>query len=337
MADYIGETCAVCAKTFQQDDDIVVCPDCGTPYHRACWAKVGQCLHASEHEAGFVWQPVVHSRDYSDRSVICPNCGTRNSPDAKNCAHCGVPLSNIPPDSQNKPIYARERSPYENPEQRQQSPGNDSQDPRLLAYTAGRDGEIFRRELGPDDTIDGIKARDWSRYVGASSPFYLTQFFRMSLTKRRIAVCFSAFLLGPIYFFYRKMWAEGIRFALLLLALEIPSVLSLLASAGMAPFSGWNLTWLGDAVQVCYIASWAVRVLMGMFAIYWYKQSAASNIRKIYAKIPEGPDRTDALTVTGGTSLIAVLLYIVAYFALASVLAFVLGPYLQTVLNSILP
>ena len=36
---YTGETCPVCNKVFQEDDDIVVCPDCGTPHHRKCYLK----------------------------------------------------------------------------------------------------------------------------------------------------------------------------------------------------------------------------------------------------------------------------------------------------------
>ena len=31
MALYIGNTCPVCGEKFKDDDDVVVCPDCGTP------------------------------------------------------------------------------------------------------------------------------------------------------------------------------------------------------------------------------------------------------------------------------------------------------------------
>ena len=36
MADYINEKCISCGKEFTKDDDVVVCPECGTPYHRGC-------------------------------------------------------------------------------------------------------------------------------------------------------------------------------------------------------------------------------------------------------------------------------------------------------------
>ncbi len=38
MADYKGNTCPVCKQKFKEADDIVVCQDCGTPYH----ANVGK-------------------------------------------------------------------------------------------------------------------------------------------------------------------------------------------------------------------------------------------------------------------------------------------------------
>ena len=41
--DYIGEICPVCGKSFTADDDIVVCPDCGTPHHRECYKTENKC------------------------------------------------------------------------------------------------------------------------------------------------------------------------------------------------------------------------------------------------------------------------------------------------------
>ena len=52
---YIGEECPVCSKIFQENDDIVVCPDCGTPHHRSCWQKNNECFNHSKHEEGFAY------------------------------------------------------------------------------------------------------------------------------------------------------------------------------------------------------------------------------------------------------------------------------------------
>ena len=116
MTRYTGNHCPVCEQAFTDEDDIVVCPDCGTPYHRACWQKVGVCMHKSEHVAGFEWQPEVGpDADKAAHEATCPNCGTHNTPGAVRCAHCGCPLPKAPDpitakadDEKSVPIYARD-------------------------------------------------------------------------------------------------------------------------------------------------------------------------------------------------------------------------------------
>ena len=34
--DFTKYTCPVCGETFQNGDDVVVCPECGAPHHREC-------------------------------------------------------------------------------------------------------------------------------------------------------------------------------------------------------------------------------------------------------------------------------------------------------------
>ena len=60
--------------------------------------------------------------------------------------------------------------------------------------------------------------------------YYLMQFFRMSMTKRKVAVCLSAFLFGPAYLLYRKMWKEGLLTALLSIVLSVPSLIAIVAT-----------------------------------------------------------------------------------------------------------
>ena len=49
MKKNVGKTCPVCKKTFVESDDIVVCPECGTPHHRSCYASIGRCALSSKH------------------------------------------------------------------------------------------------------------------------------------------------------------------------------------------------------------------------------------------------------------------------------------------------
>lgn len=54
--DYKNEICNGCNQPIKEDDDIVVCPVCGTPQHRSCWIANGECVNSSLHADGFVWQ-----------------------------------------------------------------------------------------------------------------------------------------------------------------------------------------------------------------------------------------------------------------------------------------
>ena len=266
MTRYTGNHCPVCEQAFTDEDDIVVCPDCGTPYHRACWQKVGACMHKSEHAAGFEWQPEFGPEaEKAAHEATCPNCGTHNQPGAAQCSHCGCPLPKDDgprPDPKDEdtqvPIYARDPSTVHKPDNSRTTPG-----PRIDTYTADDNGGICRREIGPEDTIDGIKAKDWAAYVGRSPMYYLMQFFRMSMTKQKVTVCLSAFLFGPAYLLYRKMWKEGLLTALLSLVLSVPSLIAIVATFNPSLFGSMPLHWVPVAADVCAIADWIVRICWG--------------------------------------------------------------------------
>ena len=53
---YSKDNCPVCNQLFQADDDIVVCPVCGTPHHRECYKQNGACGNADKHSNGFIWE-----------------------------------------------------------------------------------------------------------------------------------------------------------------------------------------------------------------------------------------------------------------------------------------
>ena len=54
---YKNQPCPVCQQSFQPDDDIVVCPVCGTPHHRDCYKQNGECGNFEKHNEGFRWAP----------------------------------------------------------------------------------------------------------------------------------------------------------------------------------------------------------------------------------------------------------------------------------------
>ena len=62
MSNYLGSKCIMCGQEFKENDDIVVCPDCGTPYHRECFIKNGKCVNEKLHESGESWREETESK-----------------------------------------------------------------------------------------------------------------------------------------------------------------------------------------------------------------------------------------------------------------------------------
>ena len=84
MGKYTGCQCIICQKVFENDDDIVVCPDCGTPYHRSCYQSAGHCINQPLHAVGGSWQSIQDEHRRKLGGIECPHCGYVNLPDAVN-------------------------------------------------------------------------------------------------------------------------------------------------------------------------------------------------------------------------------------------------------------
>jgi len=53
-----NQICPVCNEKFNENDEIVVCPDCGTPHHRNCYNSLSECKNKSLHNTEFSYKPV---------------------------------------------------------------------------------------------------------------------------------------------------------------------------------------------------------------------------------------------------------------------------------------
>ena len=77
-------------------------PDCGAPYHRVCYEKLGQCIHRPAHAAGYEWK-----FPYEESQLrTCPSCGERTLRDEETCRCCGAVL---PPRGAGASFFLRQR------------------------------------------------------------------------------------------------------------------------------------------------------------------------------------------------------------------------------------
>ena len=156
--------------------------------------------------------------------------------------------------------------------------------------------------------------------------YYLMQFFRMSETKQKVTLSLSAFLFGPAYLFYRKMWKQGLLATLVMVVLSIPGFMSIIATFNPPFFGSLPLGWLPAAYTIGEIGIWAFKVILGMFAVSWYHDSSKAQIEEIYMACPEGDGRTELLVQRGGTNLLAALLYFGIMCLLQVAILYMAGP-----------
>lgn len=53
MRNLKNKSCPVCKNEFTENDDVVYCPECGTPHHRECWNLIGHCVNKGLHSANY--------------------------------------------------------------------------------------------------------------------------------------------------------------------------------------------------------------------------------------------------------------------------------------------
>ena len=198
MPKYYGCPCEGCGEPLTLKDDIVVCPDCGAPYHRTCYEKLGRCIHSPAHAAGYEWH-----FPYQDAELrTCPSCGERTLRSEETCRCCGAAL---PPETE-----ADEQLNDRKAAQDEQHGGFDYE--RFYRQYEQQTMDPLHRNLqaafGKDELIDGIPSSDWMTYIGTAAPAYLNDYSRMQLQHTKISLSFSALLFGPFYFFYRSLEAR---------------------------------------------------------------------------------------------------------------------------------
>ena len=255
MHNYVGCECPVCKQALTEQDDIVVCSECGAPYHRDCYEKQGECVYRPMHGGGFEW----HRPAAAKPPVICPACGTHCDPDNIFCTQCGQPLHGEAPQ------------------------------PQAEADGAAVPGAEFFGAPQPFEftgSFDGIPASEWATYIGASAPYYLYHFRRQDENGNKIGFTLSAAFFAPYYFFYRKVWLVGILAVLLNVGLSIPGMLAMLVEAGAAlPFTINTLT-LSRVVSVTSVLITVINALWGVFAVAIYRWHSAKVLHRWKREAP---------------------------------------------------
>lgn len=316
-----------CGIAFNDPDDVVVCPECGTPYHRDCYDKEGGCINYDLHESGAGWRPEPERSAVSDEPVRCSRCGQENPGDGLFCNRCGLPLhenTNEP-----RPFNDMRSGGYQ---------GN-VQDVRSRMNGANPFGQ--QQDAGmrfdQDSDIDGVKLGDYARYVGKNQFPFLASFIRFGKFGGKASLNFGALLFPQFYFFYRKMPLIGVIFMLVSMALSIPTIM-MLSFAGYLPsisFVTENFIKSEKFTMLLNITTSLLMVIQcvaAVFANYWYYRKARKSIISIRRQA-EGNDLSEEnetairgrISQNGGVSMAAFILSVLVFYTLSVMTIFLMN------------
>lgn len=303
MTRFENKLCPVCRKPFTDKDDIVVCPVCGTPHHRACYMQKGGCGVEEFHASGFIWeghlpgeeppQEQTAPESGQDAEIIdTPECG---QPDAFSDEHHADYPGGVPGGFG---VYGTNGQPV------------DLQD--LL-------DQINRQTMDETRGEDGVSAKELSCYVGKSVMHYSQAFaaFRAPTApgqnKRRVFFNLCAGLFSPVHQFYRRLDGVGILLVLLEMAYYIPALLSVSGAVSNSVLSNIQLIASG--------LNFVAMILLCMFGDYIYYRHCVKRIKQIRLNFDDGKAQGyyEALNAKGSPSWLRAIISILAVYLLQAI------------------
>lgn len=194
MTDYTGALCPVCKKNFKAQRP-VVCPDCGAPYHPACYAESGKCMFADKHGTKFTWENVPAARD--DASAVPHNIKRTES---------SVPA--------NKP-----KTHYGSIRETLDEMG-------FFKDVDERGHKLNHEAISPEERfLFGVSEKEIAHFQGGINPLRLLRYRRIA-SGNKISLNLAAGFFRPLYLFYSRMRGLGFAVTLLTSLLSFPSLVA---------------------------------------------------------------------------------------------------------------
>lgn len=220
---YENLICPGCGEVFKEGDDVVVCPECGTPQHRQCYEKNAGCVNASLHSQGFVWKDERNStvkesenKKENDGSepIICPRCGSENPKGSTVCSHCGQKFTMFGFNIVEKQQQLEREDEQEREQRLETGLGGFPQDDELppiskvveerVKLLAPGISEQQKQEILCGHTLDKVIS-----FVGYGAQTYVNK-FRKLRDGKKFTFNWAAMFLSPYWFFFRKLYKPGI-------------------------------------------------------------------------------------------------------------------------------
>ena len=311
---YIGSHCPVCGEAFAERDDVVFCPVCGTPHHRACYESRGRCANEARHAEGYVWAPdapappaeKIPAPARSDaQTVVCPRCGTPNAPEEPVCTSCGERL-------------------YQ------------SGEPNAAGAFGQQPPAGPAVQIQPGEPLCGGTVAEAAAFVRYAAQRYIPKFYKREKAGKKASFNWAAFFFTPYWFFYRKLYLAGGIFLVLQVLLSLctatPHFQGLFAALYDAQLQflegGLSEAAYLAAVKSLYAAPEFLLFLFGSLALHLAAAFSADALyyRRVTRELAairtqsDGPEATRLLFLRrGGTSALFCAASMVIFYVLEQV------------------
>lgn len=308
MSVYTGLKCLMCGKKFTDEDDVVVCPECGTPYHRECYKENGSCINSELHEKHDSFSAAAEHAKNIGTQIKCSQCGADNPPLTLFCEKCGSPIviGNMSGTSSRAPEeeFNEDVPPFSSP--------------FVINYSDKLCG------LNPKEDFDGVSAEELADFVGSNSFFFMPVFKLIKERKRKMTFNLSALIFPTAYYAYRKMFGLMFFSFIIQLLISIPTFIYFVANLmanknfpvnAMTEFIASidiNGASFALAYNIAVFLNYFIMFLCGTFTNWVYYKFAVMKIKKLKAKKKAIPKN---IKKAGGTSPVAMVTVFIVSFA----------------------
>lgn len=294
---YEKQPCPVCNENFQPNDDIVVCPVCGSPHHRECYKKNGECGNFEKHNDGFRWTP--------EKAEEPTNEPVKNEPQ-----------NNIPPFMSGQPFSSQDASSTV-------FFGNGTNP--LSLFPKDMEEDVLTDEVADFVQINSVKyiqnffytksekrTFNWAAFFFTPYWFFYRKLYKLGAIFLAITLLLSVgfSFMPPVQKLYADMteWTE--KYAIE--DLEDMSEEEIInANDERNAFILENPT--GSVLMMAQAGiSLAIHIFIGFKANKWYYNHSIENIRKIKSEEPDTQKQRLLLFKSGGASMGAAFLAVLA-------------------------
>lgn len=279
---YLNQKCPVCEKEFTSDDDIVVCPICGTPHHRECYKKNGECGNFDEHNKGYRWTPTETSSPATEDTIPLP------------------PLNDTAKSDFVPPFFANEPNPFAAFPKEIADGVATEETVEFVGINAIKYIQNFFYEKSNKRTFN------WAAFFFAPYWFFYRKMYKLGAIFLAITLVLSVgFSFVPsVQKLYTDMteWTEMYQNVNELTEDELTEAYNEQSKFILENKTGTILVMLQGGISL------ALQILIGFKANKWYYNHTVKNIRKIKSECPDSNQQRLLLFKSGGASMGATFL-----------------------------